>query len=62
MNIQALLGTRPAAGSPRRPGASDKGREQSGASATGGGENLDVVELSVEGKQRAAADAGEDQS
>lgn len=62
MNIQALLGTRPAAGSPRRPGATEKGRDRDRASAAGAGGTHDIVELSTEGKQRAAADSEEDQS
>ena len=58
MNIQALLGTRPATGSSRRPAAAEKGRGGAGASAAGT-DTQDVVELSVEGKQRAAADSQE---
>ena len=60
MNIQALLGTRPAAGSPRRPGSIDKSRDKDRAGAAGG-DPQDVVEISVEGKERAAADSGEGQ-
>jgi hypothetical protein len=56
MNIQALLGTRPATGSSRRPATTEKARDrESAAGATG--EPQDIVELSVEGKERAAADA-----
>lgn len=54
MNIQALLGTRPETGSSRRPVSGEKGRERARATE---GDPQDVVELSVEGKQRAAADS-----
>jgi hypothetical protein len=56
MNIQALLGTRPATGSSRRPVTLEKGRERDRPGAIGA-EPQDTVELSVEGKERAAADA-----
>jgi hypothetical protein len=59
MNIQALLGTRPATASPRRPAGSDKSREREQPSAASG-DPQDVVEISVEGKQRAAADTRDD--
>lgn len=58
MNIQALLGARPAAGSSRRSVSDDKGRDRVRVGPTMG-EPQDVVELSVEGKERAAADADE---
>jgi hypothetical protein len=58
MNIQALLGTRPATGSSRRPTSAEKGRDRA-PSGAGGTEPQDVVELSVEGKERAAADSQE---
>jgi hypothetical protein len=60
MNIQALLGARPAAGSSRRPAADEKGRAKERAGAAGA-EPQDVVELSVEGKERAAADSQDGQ-
>lgn len=60
MNIQALLGTRPAAGPPRRPGSIEKSRDKEQAGGASG-EPQDVVEISVEGKERAAADSGEGQ-
>lgn len=55
MNIQAMLGTRPATGSSRRPNASEKGKERARAGSTS--EPQDTVEISVEGKERAAADS-----
>lgn len=55
MNIQALLGTRPATGSSRRPSATEKNRER--ARAASSSEPQDTVEISVEGKERAAADS-----
>ncbi len=60
MNIQALLGTRPATGSSRRPASIEKGKDRAQGS-TAGSEAHDVVEISVEGKERAAADSGEGQ-
>ena len=61
MNIQALLGTRPETGTARRPVSDEKGRGRDRARASGG-ESPDVVVLSVEGKQRAAADAQDSES
>lgn len=60
MNIQALLGTRPATGSSRRPGSTEKakGRDSGGEAVS---EPQDIVELSVEGKEKAAADSGDGQ-
>ncbi len=55
MNIQALLGARPSTGSSRRPAASDKGKDRARASAAAT-DTQDVVEISVEGRERAASD------
>jgi len=60
MNIQALLGTRPSTGSSRRPATTDKGRDRGRASGAFA-EPQDVVELSVEGRERAAADSQDGQ-
>jgi hypothetical protein len=60
MNIQALLGTRPSAGSPRRPVGDDKGRDRDRTKVAVFGDPHDVVELSVEGKKRAATDSGDE--
>jgi hypothetical protein len=60
MNIQALLGTRPSTGSSRRPASTDRAKDRQRSSGVTG-EPQDVVELSVEGKERAAADSQDEQ-
>lgn len=57
MNIQALLGARPATGSSRRPAVEVKGKERASAQPSAE-EPRDTVELSVEGRERAASDGG----
>jgi hypothetical protein len=59
MNIQALLGTRPSTGSSRRPASVEKAKDR--ARSSGASEPQDVVELSTEGKERAAADSQDSQ-
>jgi hypothetical protein len=56
MNIQALLGTRPETEAPRRTVVGEKGRDRERVPVADGAPR-DIVELSVEGKQRAAADS-----
>lgn len=61
MNIQALLGARPEAGTTRRPALHEK--ERGRARVQGADDDApDVVELSVEGKRRAADDSQDDRS
>ncbi len=61
MNIQALLGTRPEAGTTRRPALDEK--ERGRARVQGADDDApDVVVLSIEGKRRAADDSQDDRS
>lgn len=60
MNIQALLGTRPSTGSSRRPTSVEKGRDRERTNASGA-DVSDTVEISVEGKEKAAADSQDGQ-
>lgn len=59
MNIQALLGARPSTGSSRRPASVEKSKERVRAGSAS--DPQDVVEISVEGKEKAAADGQDGQ-